>query len=119
MALMKLLAKEQHIEHPNFSIGSSPSLVLQPGQVLDDTRWTLCHFGGGAPLDVAIDENLKDRFVTMLVVCKLCVEWESTNTTWHISVHHVKNKVSAHKKCEVKHNGDMGMGHLNGEAFYD
>ena len=29
----------------------------------------------------------------------------------HINVHCVKN-FCTHMKCEVKHNGDMGMGHL-------
>jgi len=31
----------------------------------------------------------------------------STNTSWHINVHRVKN-LHTHMKCEVKHNGDMG-----------
>ena len=38
------------------------------------------------------------------------VEWGSTNTGWHIDVHHVKTLT--HIKCEVRHNWDMGMGHL-------
>ena len=41
---------------------------------------------------------------------ELCVEWGSPNTSWHINVHHVKNLHTL--KCEVEHNGDMGMGHL-------
>ena len=48
----------------------------------------------------------------------MSIEWGSTNTSWHIDVHHVKNNISAHTKCEVKHNGDMGMGHLNGWGSY-
>ena len=39
-----------------------------------------------------------------------CVKWGSTNTGWHIDVHHVRNLYT--QMCEVKHNGDMGMGHL-------
>ena len=41
----------------------------------------------------------------------LWIEWRSTNTGWHINVHHVKY-FWTHMKCEVKHNGDMGMGCL-------
>ena len=38
-------------------------------------------------------------------IMKLCVVWESTNTSWHIG---------------TKHNWDMGMGHLwlNGWGIY-
>ena len=43
---------------------------------------------------------------------KLCVEWWSIITSWHINVHYVKNLRTY--ECEVKHNGDMGMGHLMG-----
>ena len=49
--------------------------------------------------------------VLHVLLVKLCVEWGSTNTGWHIDIHHVKNFFT-HMKCEVKHNGDMGMGHL-------
>ena len=41
---------------------------------------------------------------------KLCVEWWSIITSWHINVHYVKNLRTY--ECEVKHNRDMGMGHL-------
>ena len=43
----------------------------------------------------------------------------STNTGWHIDVHHVKT--FAHPRCEVGHNWDMEMGHLwlNGWGIYD
>ena len=53
-----------------------------------------------------------------LLVKKLCVEWESTNTGWHINVHDVK--IGTHIKCEVNHNGDMEMGiyKLNGWVIY-
>ena len=42
----------------------------------------------------------------------MCVKWGSTNTSWHINVHHMKN-LHTHEviKCEVKDKG-MGMGHL-------
>ena len=57
-------------------------------------------------------------FHSKLLVKKLCVEWESTNTGWHINVHHVK--IGTHIKCEVNHNGDMEMGiyKLNGWVIY-
>ena len=56
---------------------------------------------------------------TALSKVMLSVEWGSTNTGWHIDVHHVKN--FAHTRCEVGHNWDMGMGHLwlNGWGIYD
>ena len=58
---------------------------------------------------------------------KLCVKWGSTNTSWHINVHHEKNFILSVK---FKHNGDCGMGHLwlimggafmayNGWGIYD
>ena len=49
----------------------------------------------------------------------LYVEWGSTNTGRHIDAHYVK--ICTHMKYEVKHNGDMGMGHLwcIGWGIYD
>jgi len=38
------------------------------------------------------------------------VKCGSTNTSWHINVHHVKKFVHMHMKCEVKHNGDIENG---------
>ena len=38
-----------------------------------------------------------------MCVC-VCVKWESTNTGWHIDVHHVKTLCTYIK-------GDMRMGH--------
>ena len=61
--------------------------------------------------------SLKEGASTSLSV-RGWVEWGSTNTGWYINAHHVKN--CTHMKYEVKHNGDMGMGHLwliMGEAF--
>ena len=48
----------------------------------------------------------------------LCVEWESTNTSWHINFHHVKFCI--HMKCEVRHNWDMGnhYGLMGGTFIY-
>ena len=37
---------------------------------------------------------------------ELCWVEEHQNIGWHINVHHVKS----HMKCEVKHNGYMGVG---------
>jgi len=59
------------------------------------------------------------RLTDLIYTCmfRSCVEWESTNTSWHIDVQHVK--LCTYMICKVRHNWDMGMGHLsfNGQAF--
>ena len=66
-----------------------------------------------------IIRNLLNKMKELLHSKKLCVEWGSTNTGRHIDIHHVK--LCTHMKCEVRHNLDMGMGHLwlNGWDIYD
>ena len=49
-----------------------------------------------------------------------CVEWGSTNTSWHIGVHYVK--ISTHTQgVTLKHNGIWGWGiyGLDGWGIYD
>ena len=56
------------------------------------------------------NNNAKSLVPSFPSLC-MCVCWvrESTNTTWDIIVHYVKIFCT---KCEVKDNGDMGIGHL-------
>ena len=73
----------------------------------------------------ALDLSMASMNLGCTCMFRSCVEWGSTNTRWHINVHHVKICT----QCEVKHNGDMGMGHLwliwvgnlwlNGWGIYD
>ena len=81
-------------------INSHPTCQLSGGTLLSSHGpFQLPHpgeFSGGD----------KDMFILMMN--ELCVEWGSTNTGWHITVYYVKNSHT----CEVKHNGDKGMGHL-------
>ena len=51
------------------------------------------------------------RLTDFICTCmfKSCVEWGSTNTGWHINVHHMKT-LYTHMKCEVKTQWGYGNG---------
>ena len=51
-------------------------------------------------------ENLSSYLTSFIEGLKLCVEWGTINTGWHIDVRYVK-LFCTHMKCEVKTEWDM------------